>query len=69
MPNYAVEHTYTRTDVYYVEAASPEEAAEIVRQGEVECGDKVDNLPESTQVFIADEHGNYGLVFKEVNDA
>ena len=71
MPNYVVEHTYTRTDVYYVEAASAAEAAELVQQGEVECEDKEDFLPETTAVFAADDQFNYGdkPLLKEVRDA
>jgi hypothetical protein len=48
---YEVQHTYTRTDVYQVEANSPEEALAASRAGEVECSDKLDSNPTKFEVF------------------
>ena len=58
MPNYEVQHTYVRTDVYIVEAETPQEALELVRAGEIEVDTKLDDLPESIKVWAVDEDRN-----------
>lgn len=66
MARYKIQNSYIRTDTYYVEADTPQEALAAVKRGDVGCDDKQDYTPESTKVYELDGYDNQvGLALTE----